>query len=160
MRRALAAGMATFFLAAGAGASLAYGAADAGALRAQLARERSAWHHERAALRRVKAPTIRTAARIAQATYGVPVRGLMALAWCESRHDPGARNPIALADGSHASGFTQIATPGTWSWTPYRALSPFDITANVMAAGWIWRYRGGSFSEWADICVAAGEGAS
>lgn len=133
------------------------------ALRAQLHRERSAWKVERRHLvRRARlqfsASSVQTSFALANVVYGVPVRGLSALSWCESRHTPGARNRIALG-GSHASGLTQILYPSTWGTTPYAHLSPFDPATSALAAGYIWRRAGGSFREWADVCARQGDGA-
>jgi ABC-type Fe3+ transport system permease subunit len=141
-----------------AGASSAIGAPSvADQLRAQLRRERIDHAHELARLRAVKAPTVASALALAHVVYGVPVAGLSRLAWCESRHDPGARNPTPLG-GSHATGLAQILYPSTWSTTPYAALSPFDAAASALAAGYIWRRAGGSFVEWADVCAVRGDG--
>lgn len=151
---------------AGAGA-VAFGGQAPGAddLRAQLARERAQWKAQRAVLSRrarAKAPSYRTAMELAHVVYGVPVRGLSALTWCESRHTPGARNPTALS-GSNATGAAQILyhpsgrRSSTWHSTSFAHLSPYDLTTNLLAAGEIWRRAGGSFREWADVCARQGD---
>jgi hypothetical protein len=131
----------------------------------QLGKERARWAAERAHLRRrlamrLRASTVRAAAELAHVVYGVPVRGLLALGWCESRHSPAAYNATALG-GSHASGWTQILFPSTWSTTPYRHLSPFDPATSALAAGFIWRRNDGrrrpGFGEWRDVCTLAGD---
>lgn len=141
------------------------------AFRAQLARERRADRIEDARFRRAlraerrreaSGPTYRTAMQLASVVYGVPVRGLSALTWCESRHTPSARNPTALS-GSNATGAAQILyhpsgrRSSTWHSTPFRHLNPYDVTTNLLAAGYIWRRAGGSFTEWADVCSGIGD---
>jgi hypothetical protein len=131
------------------------------ALREQLHKERQAWkverrHLVRRARVRLSASSVQQAFALANVVYGVPVRGLSALAWCESNHTPSARNRTPLG-GSHASGLTQILYPSTWRTTPYGHLSPFDPATSALAAGYIWRRAGGSFKEWADICATRGD---
>jgi len=65
-----------------------------------------------------------------------------AVAWalrvsaCESRYDPGAVNA-----SSGASGLFQFL-PSTWASSPYAADSPFDPTANALAAAWLYGRSG------------------
>jgi transglycosylase-like protein with SLT domain len=65
-----------------------------------------------------------------------------AVAWalrvsaCESRYDPGAVNA-----SSGASGLFQFL-PSTWAASPYAADSPFDPTANALAAAWLYQRSG------------------
>ncbi len=110
-------------------------------------------------------PSITSAATIAHLVYGVPVNGLRRLALCESRDDIYARNPTGLGPRQYpanATGWTQILYRpdgkgwSTWHRTPYRNLSPYDVYANALAAGYLWRTGGGDFDIWADVCANAG----
>ena len=60
------------------------------------------------------------------------------VAYCESRDNPLAVNPI-----SNASGLFQFL-PSTWSGTPYAAASVFDPVANAQAAAWLYQRYGPS----------------
>lgn len=141
-------------------------------LREQLAEERQKWHAERKKLlikANAKKPTETLALNLAHAIYGVPVNGLKALGNCESGRDPGAQNKDALG-GSLATGYAQIAfnprgiKSSTWHTTPFARLSPFDLTTNILAAGFIWKrndYKGyPGFGEWRDYCVGRAARAS
>lgn len=145
---------------------------EADKLREQLAKERAAWHAERrklVVLAYAKKPTEKLALQLAHATYGVPINGLKALATCESNRTADAQNKTALS-GSQASGYTQILynprgiKSSTWHETPYAKLSPFDLTTNAMAAGYIWRRNDGKsspgFGEWRDRCTKIADRAS
>lgn len=145
---------------------------EADKLREQLAKERAAWHAERRKLvmrAEAKMPTEQLALQLAHATFGVPINGLKVLAQCESNRTADAQNKTALS-GSRASGYTQILynprgiKSSTWHQTPYAKLSPFDLTTNAMAAGWIWRRNDGKshpgFGEWRDICAKRADRAS
>lgn len=145
---------------------------EADQLRKQLVHERAKWHAEKRRLvvrANAKQPTIEMALELANATYGVPINGLRALGRCESNETPSAQNKTALS-GSRASGYSQILynprgiASSTWHTTPYARLSPFDITANVLAAGYIWfrndnKSRPG-FGEWRDRCTRIADAVS
>jgi LysM repeat protein len=72
--------------------------------------------------------------------YGQSPSAMMAVAWCESRYDPSAYNPL-----SAASGLFQFL-PSTWASTPYAGYSPFNAYASANAAGWMWQQ--GRRGEW------------
>ncbi len=72
----------------------------------------------------------------AAAAYGLDRAMLADLAWCESRHEPDARNPR-----STATGLFQFLT-GTWGWVgelgaPYTDLGRTHARANAFTAAWL-----------------------
>jgi soluble lytic murein transglycosylase-like protein len=119
--------------------------ATADTLRAQLAAERRAGDRLENRLRREvraarretraalagRADPVREALTLAAVVYGLPRATASAVAWCESRHRPYARN-----GSSGASGLFQFL-PSTWASTPFAGLSPFSPYANALAAGWL-----------------------
>lgn len=86
------------------------------------------------------------ALRAASARYGVPYWQMRAVAWCESRFNPAAKNPDAVADGEHSEGLMQFL-PSTFRGTPYHGYSIFNAWASAMAAAWLVR-RDGGWWEW------------
>lgn len=80
------------------------------------------------------------AIRHASHTFGAPYSEMLAVAWCESRF-----SPTAVGDGSH--GLFQFLR-GTWSRTPYGRKYIYSPWWNALAAAWLWRHDGGSWSEW------------
>jgi len=66
---------------------------------------------------------------------------LKAVSWCESRWNPGARNP-----SSSASGLFQFLYPSTWDTTPYRWHSVWSAKWNALAAAYA--FRAGRAREW------------
>lgn len=120
------------------------GAPTAQDLRKQLAAERhTAARTERALrgeLRRARQlaaaggpGSVEEALTLAAAVYGVPRAELAAVAWCESRHRPWARNA-----SSGASGLMQFM-PGTYAGTPpgRAGVSIFSPYGSALAAGWL-----------------------
>jgi hypothetical protein len=83
----------------------------------------------RAHLRRRWAPTISYALRLASAVSGVSYWQLRSVSWCESTHDPFARN-------GHYLGLFQLG------WSPF-GMSPFDPIANALSAALTVREDGG-----------------
>jgi soluble lytic murein transglycosylase-like protein len=77
--------------------------------------------------------------RHAAVVYRQSFRLLLAVAWCESRLNPYARNP------SGASGLFQFM-PSTWRTTPYRWRSIWSARWQAMAAGWMFAH--GRAREW------------
>jgi soluble lytic murein transglycosylase-like protein len=76
----------------------------------------------------------------ASSVYGAPYAEMVRVSWCESRW-----NPNAVGDGSH--GLFQFLK-GTWANTPYHAKYIYSPWWNALAAAWLWRHDGGSWSEW------------
>lgn len=78
----------------------------------------------------------------AAAYEGIPWAAphLRKIAWCESRYFPAAFNRISGASGV----FQFIAR--TWAWASRQAgwggYSPFDVTANVYSAAYLYRVGG------------------
>lgn len=77
--------------------------------------------------------------------YGVSAETLLRVAWCESRYDPLAYNPIL-----GASGLFQII-PGTWransAASGYGGASVWDPVANANVAAWM--FSRGQAGQWA-----------
>jgi soluble lytic murein transglycosylase-like protein len=75
-------------------------------------------------------------------SLGLPRAWAYRVAFCESRHNPGAYNR-----SSGASGLYQFL-PSTWRATPQgrAGMSPFDPYANAAAAAWL--YRTGGAGHW------------
>jgi hypothetical protein len=144
-------------------------------LRAQLARERS--HHRTQLVRlsrenrrlRSRPPSpftekdTRIAAELVGLVGGWPVHGALAVAWCESHHQPYARNRTALS-GSHATGAWQLLydaagrRSSTWHTTDVgRAIdAPTNPYVNAWVAYRVWQRNSNSFREWNDICARQG----
>ncbi len=113
-------------------------------LRLQLARERRHHARERARLTRALRADgdVSSAIRVASIVYHVPERQLRAVAFCESRLDPRAKNPK-----SPASGLMQFY-PSTYAGTPFRSVSLWNPYASALAAAWLVRQDGG-WRQWA-----------
>ena len=60
------------------------------------------------------------------------------VAYCESRYHPNSVN-----SSSGAAGLFQFL-PSTWAFTPWHAQSPFDPSANSLAAAWLFKRDGPS----------------
>jgi len=73
--------------------------------------------------------------------------GAIRVAMCESGLNPYAYNPYS-SGGSHAEGVFQILYPSTWMGTSQAAYSPYDATANILAAYSIFARDGYSWREW------------
>lgn len=146
--------------------------------RAKFIRAVSGWRRERehstrlrAEIRRLRAlppspfteADTRIAARLVGLIGGWPVAGALRVAWCESHHQPDARNPVDLS-GSHASGSWQVLydaggrRSSTWHSTDVgRAIdAPFNPYVNAFVAFRVWQRHGGSFVEWNDVCAGMG----
>lgn len=72
----------------------------------------------------------------AAAKYGVDRATLADLAWCESRHQPDAANPV-----SSATGLFQFLS-GTWAWVaglgaPHASGRRVNARANADTAAWL-----------------------
>ncbi len=83
-----------------------------------------------------------------ESVFGGYSSGALAIARCESGYDPNAWNPIAIL-GSHASGVFQILYPITWDGTAEAGQSPYNASANILAAHEIFSRDGNSWREWA-----------
>lgn len=131
-------------------------------------RESKRAHRLRAEVRRLRAlppspftvEDTRLAARLVAVVGGWPEQGSLRVAWCESHHQPGARNGTELG-GSHASGSWQVLWPGTWRSTDVGRAFPdqgsaFNPYLNAFAALRVWQRHDGSFAEWADVCARQG----
>ena len=92
-------------------------------------------------------PTVREALDIASIVYGVPRREIEAVAFCESRLDPRARNRTPIYNGEHATGLMQTI-PSTFARSPYRHLSIYSAYSNALAGAYIWSLSR-SWREWA-----------
>ena len=79
--------------------------------------------------------------------FGSHAAGAMRVANSESGLNPRAYNPISIG-GSHAMGIFQILYPSTWRGTPQASHSPYDPTANILAAHSIFVRDGYSWREW------------
>ncbi len=86
-------------------------------------------------------------AAIIYRVFGPYSSGAMNVAMCESGLNPRASNPYSF-NGSHAAGVFQILYPSTWMRTPEAAYSPYDATANILAAYSIFTRDGYSWREW------------
>lgn len=93
-------------------------------------------------------PYVECAIADAANAYNLPVDDLATVAWCESRHDPDARNPH-----STATGLFQFLT-GTWEWVrelgaPHAHEDRTHARANAFTAAWlIARPNLGGISHW------------
>ncbi len=85
---------------------------------------------------------------IIQNVFGPDAPAAMNIAMCESSYNPNAVNPMAIGN-SYAEGLFQILYPSTWSTTSQAGNSPFDATANALAAREIFIRDGHSWREWA-----------
>lgn len=81
------------------------------------------------------------AIRLASVTYGVPEQEMRAVAWCESRMNPNARNR-----SSGAAGLFQWL-PSSWRAQGVPGMSVFNPYANAMAAARAVR-RDGGWRQW------------
>lgn len=82
----------------------------------------------------------------AATVHGADAEQMRRIAWCESRWQPGAYNPV-----SGAAGLFQF-TPGTWRWASHQAgfdrFTPYDVQAASYAAAWLLSQPGG-WRHWA-----------
>jgi hypothetical protein len=83
--------------------------------------------------------------------FGPYAPAALRVARCESGLNPGAYNPISIG-GSHATGIFQILYPSTWMGTSQAASSPYNATANILAAHQIFVRDGYNWHEWS--CAA------
>lgn len=93
-------------------------------------------------------PSVSNVEGIIQDVFGSDAPAAMNIAWCESNNNPNAVNSTAIGE-SHAEGLFQILYPSTWSTTSQAGNSPFDPTANTIAAHEIFMRDGHSWQEWA-----------
>ena len=119
---------------------------------AKLVRAAELYHREKRRADRLEAvvrhsPTVREALDIASIVYGVPRREIEAVAFCESRLDPRARNRTPIYNGEHATGLMQTI-PSTFARSPYRHLSIYSAYSNALAGAYIWSLSR-SWREWA-----------
>lgn len=84
-------------------------------------------------------PSVQEALTLASIVYGIDRRDLSATAWCESRHQPRARNGQYLGIMQLGTGF-RAASPF------FPALSPHSAYANVMAAAQVIARQG--YRQW------------
>lgn len=80
-----------------------------------------------------------TVASLAAQAHGVPVSRFLAVVDCESRFNPGARNP------SGASGLLQILAvywPARAANAGFPGASPYDPVANAWTGAWLWATSG------------------
>jgi hypothetical protein len=91
------------------------------------------YQQTRRLLRRTWHPTVSYALRLASAVTGVPYTELSAVAWCESRHFPFARN-------GRYKGLFQLG------WSPF-GLDPYDPVANALSAA-LTVAHDGSWRQW------------
>jgi hypothetical protein len=94
------------------------------------------------------APSISSVQSIIQNVFGADAPAAMNIAWCESTDNPNAINSTAIGN-SHAEGLFQILYPSTWYTTSQAGNSPFDASANTIAAHEIFIRDGHSWREWA-----------
>ena len=83
--------------------------------------------------------------------FGPYAPAALRVARCESGLNPGAYNPSSIG-GSHAEGIFQILYPSTWMGTSQAASSPYNATANILAAHQIFVRDGYNWHEWS--CAA------
>lgn len=83
--------------------------------------------------------------------FGSYAPAALQVARCESGLNPGAYNPTSIG-GSHAEGVFQILYPSTWMGTSQAGSSPYNATANILAAHQIFVRDGYSWHEWS--CAA------
>lgn len=93
-------------------------------------------------------PSVSNVQSVIQSVFGSDASAAMNIAWCESANNPNAVNSVAIGN-SHAAGLFQILYPSTWYTTSQAGNSPFDATANTIAAHEIFIRDGHSWSEWA-----------
>jgi len=130
-------------------------------LRAQLRKERAKNDDLIGRLARLrKAPTRFTtadtaiAAELVGTLTGWPVGKSLAVAKCESNHDPYARNVTPIGD-SHASGSWQVLYPSTWFSTHVgrsMGAAQYNPYVNAWVAYEVYKRQGRTFAEWADYC--------
>lgn len=87
----------------------------------------------RSLLRYRWAPTVSYAMRLASVVSGVPYSDLSSVAWCESRHNPFARN-------GRYKGLFQLG------WSPF-GFSPYEPFANALSAALTVK-SDGSWRQW------------
>ncbi len=83
--------------------------------------------------------------------FGSYAPGALQVARCESGLNPDAYNPTSIG-GSHAEGVFQILYPSTWMGTSQAGSSPYNATANILAAHQIFVRDGYNWHEWS--CAA------
>lgn len=87
-------------------------------------------------------PAIARAITAAVAVYGVPYWQAVAVSRCETAGWTDFYN-----ERSKAAGLFQFLA-STWLSTPFADVSRFNLYANALAAGWLWRHDGKSWREW------------
>ncbi len=80
--------------------------------------------------------------RMIRTTFGRYAPHALRVAACESGFDPAAYNPY-----SGAMGVFQFM-PATWRGTPFAHHNPFDASANIRAAYYVFVRDGYSWREW------------
>lgn len=88
--------------------------------------------------RKAWAPTVTYALRLAGVVYGVPVSQLADVAYCESRHNPLARN------GQYRGLFQEGPM---FERGPFSSFSVWDPVANALTAAWTVAREG--WGQWA-----------
>jgi hypothetical protein len=81
-------------------------------------------------------------ANMIRQVFGPYAQQALNVATCESGLNPNAKSPI-----STASGVFQFLS-STWAITPYHAYSPFNASANIRAAYWLFSRDGHTWREW------------
>lgn len=79
--------------------------------------------------------------------FGADGPAAVRVAECESSMNPNATNSTPIG-GSHAAGLFQILYPSTWYTTSQGGHSPYEATANIIAAHEIFLRDGHSWREW------------
>jgi len=79
--------------------------------------------------------------------FGADAPAAKRVAMCESSNNPNAVNPTIIGN-SRAEGLFQILAPSTWYTTSQAGSSPFNATANTIAAHDIFVRDGHSWREW------------
>lgn len=79
--------------------------------------------------------------------FGAYAPAAKRIAMCESTMNPNATNTMAIGN-SHAAGLFQILYPSTWYTTSQASQSPYNATANTIAAHDIFVRDGYSWREW------------
>jgi len=161
---ALAAGMAVALIQSGNNSQTATATSSeptAKQFRAQIKSERIKNAHLRGRLDRMRkaetrfTPTdTRIAAEVVGALTGWPVKKALAVAECESNHEPYARNTISIGN-SNASGSWQVLYPSTWFSTHVgRSMGSYQFNpyVNAWVAYEVFKRQGRTFREWADYC--------
>ena len=97
--------------------------------------------NERVAAKRCSQTRVLPCIERAALRWRVSYRMLKRKSWCESRHNPWARNGVHI-------GLFQF-NPGTFATTPYASRDPWRAKWNALAAGWM--HHVGRGNEW--VCA-------